>query len=151
MPASRHWRKKNVRQSLALPRHPWKPRRRRPITLPMSIETVLALFTLYFVIKATPGSDVFATVGRALFQGFGPTLVFIAGIIAGDLLYLVFALTGLAVIASRDVQLTETLIRPPEAPTARVSDLPYLVPVVVHGVDMHVLVDQSLRMDTLSA
>ena len=42
---------------------------------------------------------------------------------------------GLAVIASRDVQLTETLIRPPEAPTARVSDLPYLVPVVVHGVD----------------
>jgi len=98
MPASRHWRKKNVRQSLALPRRPWKPRRRRPITLPMSIETVLALFTLCFVIKATPGHGVFATVGRALFQGFGPTLVFIAGIMAGDLLYLVFALTGLAVM-----------------------------------------------------
>lgn len=67
----------------------------------MSIETVLALFTLCFVIKATPGPGVFATVGRALFQGFGPTLVFIAGIMAGDLLYLVFALTGLAVIAKQ--------------------------------------------------
>lgn len=42
---------------------------------------------------------------------------------------------GLAVIANRDVQLTETLIRPPETSTARVSDLPYLMPVVVHGVD----------------
>ena len=64
----------------------------------MSIETVLALFTLCFVIKATPGSGVFATVGRALFQGFGPTLVFIASIMTGDLLYLVFALAGLAVV-----------------------------------------------------
>ena len=63
----------------------------------MSIETVLALFTLCFVIKATPGPGVFATVGRPLFQSFGPTLVFIAG----DLLYLVFALTGLAVIAKQ--------------------------------------------------
>ncbi len=67
----------------------------------MSIETVLALFALSFVIKATPGPGVFATVGRALFQGFGPTLVFIAGIMVGDLLYLVFALTGLAVIAKQ--------------------------------------------------
>ena len=65
MPTSRHWRKKNVRQSLTLPRHPWKPRRRRPITLPMSIETVPAHFTLCFVIKAKPGPGVFATVGRA--------------------------------------------------------------------------------------
>ena len=65
MPASRHWRKKNVRQSLTLPRHPWKPRRRHPITLPMSIETVLALFTLCFVIKATPGPSVFTTAVRA--------------------------------------------------------------------------------------
>ena len=67
----------------------------------MSIETGLALFTLYFVIKATPGPGIFATVGRTLFQGFGPTLVFIVGIMAGDLLYLVFALTGLAVIAKQ--------------------------------------------------
>ncbi len=66
---------------------------------PMSIETILVLFAAGFVIKATPGPGVFATVGRALFQGFGPTLVFIAGIMTGDLLYLAFAFTGLAVIA----------------------------------------------------
>ncbi|MDY6995778.1 MAG: hypothetical protein SW019_04220 [Actinomycetota bacterium] len=42
---------------------------------------------------------------------------------------------GLAVIANREMQFTETLIRPPELPTTRVSTLPYLVPVVVHGVD----------------
>ena len=65
----------------------------------MSMETIIALLIAAFIIKATPGPGVFATVGRALFQGFGPTLVFIAGIMTGDLLYLVFAFTGLAVIA----------------------------------------------------
>ncbi len=65
----------------------------------MSIETIIALFAAGFVIKATPGPGVFATVGRALFQGFRPTLVFIAGIMAGDFIYLVSALAGLAVIA----------------------------------------------------
>lgn len=43
---------------------------------------------------------------------------------------------GRAVIATRDgVQLDQRLIRVPDAPTARLSRLPYLVPVVVHGVD----------------
>ncbi len=65
----------------------------------MSFETIIALLIACFIIKATPGPGVFATVGRALFQGFGPTLVFIAGIMTGDLLYLAFAFTGLAVIA----------------------------------------------------
>ena len=65
----------------------------------MSFETVIALFAVGFVIKATPGPGVFATIGRALVQGFAPTLVFIAGIMTGDLLYLVFAFTGLAVVA----------------------------------------------------
>jgi threonine/homoserine/homoserine lactone efflux protein len=65
----------------------------------MSTETIIALLLASFIIKATPGPGVFATVGRALFQGFAPTLVFIAGIMTGDLLYLAFAFTGLAVIA----------------------------------------------------
>ncbi|NQV83576.1 MAG: LysE family translocator [Rhodospirillales bacterium] len=65
----------------------------------MSIETIIALFIASFIIKATPGPGVFATVGRALFQGLKPALVFIAGIMTGDLLYLAFAFTGLAVIA----------------------------------------------------
>ncbi len=67
----------------------------------MSFETVIALFAVSFVIKATPGPGVFATVGRALVQGFAPTLVFIAGIMTGDLLYLIFAFTGLAVAAQQ--------------------------------------------------
>lgn len=67
----------------------------------MSIETILALLAASFVIKATPGPGVFATVGRAMFQGFGPALIFIAGIMTGDLLYIVFAMTGLAVIAEQ--------------------------------------------------
>ncbi len=65
----------------------------------MGMETIVALFMVGFVIKATPGPGVFATVGRALFQGFGPTLVFIAGIMSGNLAYLVFAVAGLSVIA----------------------------------------------------
>ena len=65
----------------------------------MSHETIIVLLIACFIIKATPGPGVFATVGRALFQGFGPTLVFIAGIMTGDFLYLLFAFTGLAVIA----------------------------------------------------
>ncbi len=65
----------------------------------MSVETIMTLLIVSFIIKATPGPGVFATVGRALFQGFGPTLVFIAGIMTGDFLYLLFAFTGLAVIA----------------------------------------------------
>ncbi len=65
----------------------------------MSFETIITLLIVSFIIKATPGPGVFATVGRALFQGFGPTLVFIAGIMTGDFLYLFFAFTGLAVIA----------------------------------------------------
>ncbi len=65
----------------------------------MSVETIMTLLIVSFIIKATPGPGVFATLGRALFQGFGPTLVFIAGIMTGDVLYLLFAFTGLAVIA----------------------------------------------------
>ncbi|MEZ0341008.1 hypothetical protein ACAG25_13585 [Mycobacterium sp. pV006] len=43
---------------------------------------------------------------------------------------------GKAVVATRDgVQLVERLIRAPESPTVRVSGLPYLVPLVIHGVD----------------
>ncbi len=69
----------------------------------MSVETIMTLLIVSFIIKATPGPGVFATLGRALFQGFGPTLVFIAGIMTGDVLYLLFAFTGLAVIAHQFV------------------------------------------------
>ncbi len=42
---------------------------------------------------------------------------------------------GRAVLAGRDVRVTQHLIRAPEQPVVRVSDLPYLVPAIVHGGD----------------
>lgn len=67
----------------------------------MSIESTIALCIAIFVLGIIPGPGVFAIVARALAGGFRPTLVFIAGIIAGDLVYLVLAALGLSVIATQ--------------------------------------------------
>jgi threonine/homoserine/homoserine lactone efflux protein len=67
----------------------------------MTVETVLALVAACFVVKASPGPGVFATVGRALAQGLRPTIVFIAGMMTGDLIFLTCAMMGLAVIATQ--------------------------------------------------
>lgn len=67
----------------------------------MSIESIVALSIAIFVLGITPGPGVFAIVARALAYGFRPTLVFVVGIIAGDLVYLVLAALGLSVLASQ--------------------------------------------------
>ncbi|HEY9079094.1 LysE family translocator [Magnetovibrio sp.] len=67
----------------------------------MSIESALALVVAIFVLGITPGPGVFAIVARALALGFRPTLVFIVGVIVGDLVYLVLAALGLSVIATQ--------------------------------------------------
>jgi len=67
----------------------------------MSLESTLALIVAIFVLAVTPGPGVFAIVARALALGFRPTLVFIGGVIAGDLVYLVLAALGLSVIATQ--------------------------------------------------
>jgi len=67
----------------------------------MSLESTLALIVAIFVLAITPGPGVFAIVARALALGFRPTLVFIGGVIAGDLVYLVLAALGLSVIATQ--------------------------------------------------
>ena len=67
----------------------------------MSLESTLALIVAIFVLAITPGPGVFAIVARALAQGFRPTLVFISGVIAGDLVYLVLAALGLSVLATQ--------------------------------------------------
>lgn len=66
----------------------------------MTIESSLALMVAIFVLGLTPGPGVFAIVARALALGFRSTLVFIAGVIMGDLVYLVLAALGLSVFAS---------------------------------------------------
>lgn len=71
----------------------------------MSLESALTIALAIFIFGLTPGPGVFAIVARALAQGFRPTLIFILGIITGDLVYLVFAALGLSVIATQYAEL----------------------------------------------
>jgi threonine/homoserine/homoserine lactone efflux protein len=52
----------------------------------MTVESTLALAAAIFILGVTPGPGVFAIVVRALAYGFAPTLVFMCGVIAGDLM-----------------------------------------------------------------
>ena len=65
----------------------------------MSFETYIALALAMFVLAVTPGPGMFATIARALHGGFRPALSMIAGIVTGDLLFLLLAIFGLAVVA----------------------------------------------------
>lgn len=61
-----------------------------------------ALFTLavaIFLFGASPGPGIFAVVARALASGFWPAMALSAGLAAGDLVWLVAAVSGLAVVA----------------------------------------------------
>jgi threonine/homoserine/homoserine lactone efflux protein len=51
------------------------------------------------VLAASPGPGVFATIARALASGFRPSLVVICGIVLGDVIFLLFAAFGLAMVA----------------------------------------------------
>ncbi len=66
----------------------------------MTIETTLALTLAMLVLAATPGPGVFATVAQALGAGFRSALDVVAGIVVGDLLFLILALLGLASVAT---------------------------------------------------
>lgn len=65
----------------------------------MSIQLLLALGAASFVWMVAPGPGVFATVARTMAFGFRSSLPFIAGIVLGDIVYLTFAIFGLAFIA----------------------------------------------------
>ncbi|MFY8030265.1 MAG: LysE family translocator [Devosia sp.] len=61
----------------------------------------LAAFTLAYTIAVlVPGPGVAAVVARALGGGFASAVPMVLGILVGDLIYLVFALFGLAAIAT---------------------------------------------------
>jgi threonine/homoserine/homoserine lactone efflux protein len=61
----------------------------------------LAAFTIAYAIAVlVPGPGVAAVVARALGGGFWSAVPMVLGILAGDLLYLVFAIFGLAAIAA---------------------------------------------------
>jgi len=52
-----------------------------------------------FVLAASPGPGVFATVARALASGFRAALTVICGIVLGDVIFLLFATFGLSMVA----------------------------------------------------
>ena len=66
----------------------------------MDLLTLLAFTIAYIVAVLVPGPGVAAIVARALGGGFWSALPMIVGILVGDLIYLVFALFGLAAIAT---------------------------------------------------
>lgn len=66
----------------------------------MDLLTLLAFTIAYVVAVLVPGPGVAAIVARALGGGFLSAVPMIVGILVGDLIYLVFALFGLAAIAT---------------------------------------------------
>jgi threonine/homoserine/homoserine lactone efflux protein len=65
----------------------------------MSLFDALAFAGIFLVLAATPGPGVFATVARALASGFSHGAIVALGIVAGDLVYLLLAVYGLAAMA----------------------------------------------------
>ena len=66
----------------------------------MDLLTLFAFTIAYVVAVLVPGPGVAAIVARALGGGFWSAMPMIIGILIGDLIYLVFALFGLAAIAT---------------------------------------------------
>ena len=65
----------------------------------MSILSILGLAAAMFLLAITPGPGVFATVSKALASGFKHAVPVVMGIVVGDLIFLIFAIYGLATIA----------------------------------------------------
>src|SRR6478735_5184832 len=66
----------------------------------MDLVTLAAFTIAYAIAVIVPGPGVAAVVARALGGGFRAAFPMVLGILAGDLIYLVFALFGLAAIAT---------------------------------------------------
>jgi threonine/homoserine/homoserine lactone efflux protein len=66
----------------------------------MDLVTLSAFTIAYSIAVLVPGPGVAAIVGRALGGGFRSALPLVIGVLVGDLLYLLFALFGLAAIAA---------------------------------------------------
>jgi len=66
----------------------------------MDLVTLVAFTIAYAIAVLVPGPGVAAVVARALGGGFRGAVPMVIGILAGDLVYLVFAVFGLAAIAA---------------------------------------------------
>ncbi len=66
----------------------------------MTLLSIGGLVLAMFLLAIIPGPGVWATVSKALTSGFRQTLPVITGIVVGDLLFLLFAIYGLSMIAT---------------------------------------------------
>ena len=65
----------------------------------MTVYSAIGFSVAMLVLAASPGPGVFATVARALASGFRPSLAVICGIVLGDVIFLLFAVFGLSMVA----------------------------------------------------
>jgi threonine/homoserine/homoserine lactone efflux protein len=65
----------------------------------VTLFSLLGLAAAMFLLAITPGPGVFATVSKALSSGFQHAVPVVIGIVCGDLIFLLFAIYGLAMIA----------------------------------------------------
>ena len=65
----------------------------------MTIYSAIGFSVAMFILAASPGPGVFATVARALASGLRPALAVICGIVLGDIIFLLFAAYGLSMVA----------------------------------------------------
>ncbi len=65
----------------------------------MNLVTALSLTGAMFVLAVTPGPGIFATVARSLASGFSQAAVVAAGIVCGDIFFLLLAVYGLSAVA----------------------------------------------------
>ncbi len=65
----------------------------------MTLLSTLSFALAMLILAASPGPGVFATIARSLSCGFRPALAVVAGIILGDIIFLLFAIFGLAILA----------------------------------------------------
>jgi threonine/homoserine/homoserine lactone efflux protein len=65
----------------------------------MTAESTFAFALAMLVLAATPGPGVFASVAQALSSGFRSSVDVVAGIVLGDLLFLMLAIFGLSAVA----------------------------------------------------
>jgi threonine/homoserine/homoserine lactone efflux protein len=66
----------------------------------MNLSSLLLFALVYFAAVATPGPGIAALVARVLGHGLKGVAPFIAGYVAGDMIWLVLAGTGLSVLAN---------------------------------------------------
>ncbi len=67
----------------------------------MSPENAISFLFIIFVFAITPGPGVFALLARSLASGVGPCTSLALGMAVSDVIYLILACFGLAVIAEQ--------------------------------------------------